>query len=293
MIRKAAVILLLAVLAAFVWFVAFSDKAGGHWKEARRQNTIEAYRTFLNQHPQGQYSQLASNELVRLQEAKDWAEATAKPSIPALRAFQKRFPGSSKLSESLTMLTNAFFKEWEDTRVAFDRERYTDFISLGPPQTLEAEARFMLRVLDRAKEFGIARLQTMSLRPSDISSSGKILTFQCKGPLNLGPLSLPDGVVMEVSCSSDTALQHGQLTPGSTAVLCWGLGALPKGSRTATMGISYGNRLNPYGIFISDAQDSLLLSVRTKDKSLLKFNDNADGNAFFTPVALLNPKESK
>jgi hypothetical protein len=191
------------------------------------------------------------------------------------------------------MLTNTFRTEWEKTKTGFDEKRYTDFIALKPPPELEAEARFMLRVLDKAKDDRVAKLHSIALKPTDISFTATIFSFHCKGPLNLGPFSLPDGVPMRIDCAQDMMLKNEPSLNGAIAIiLYWGLGAPPESSQMQTEGVFLGNDLQPNAVTVSGANKSIILALKTEDGSLLTVNPTRQSDEFFTPVAILISKVS-
>lgn len=281
-------------VAVVVWVGVINPRVKRDWRTTEKQDSISAYEEFLTHHAQSEYAPLASNKLARLHEVGVWSLLKENPSVTGLRSFQHEFPASANVPESLVMLTNLFYKKWEAIRSAFDHSRYLEFIAMNPPQDLESEAKFMLRVMERARDYRVTKLQITALKPSDITVGATNLTFHCKGPLNLGALSLPDGVPMQIDCVPGVLLQNeaSANAPGE-AILLWGLGGLPKASHIETEGIFLSGRQHPHAISFVDTNKSILLALKTGDGSLFTFNDGNKSDAFFTPVALLITRTNK
>lgn len=276
-----------------IWAVALNPRESREWKAAETQDSIPAYEEFIRNHGQSQYTPLASNKLARLHEANAWLQVSTNPSVVALRSFQREFPSSPHVLESLTMLTNLFHKQWNSIKTSFDGRLYSEFVGTQPPQELESEARLMLRVLEKAREYRVGKLQTLVLKSTDVSISNSNITFHCTGPLDLGPLSLPDRIPMRIECPPEIVMREDfAASEPATVLLCWGLGGLPKVSHMETMGIFYSGRQHPNAITFSDTNKSVLLSLKIETNNWnFTFNDGRNSDEFFTPVALLTPKK--
>jgi len=64
------------------------------WNEAKKANTLQAYRDFLRQHPHGDFAELARDRIAALDDAAAWTEAKRLNTQEAYREFIKKFPDS-------------------------------------------------------------------------------------------------------------------------------------------------------------------------------------------------------
>lgn len=76
------------------------------WRSTQRADTLEAYQSFLEQHPQSQYAPVAQRRLADLEEQRDWLIATESDSAEAYRTFINAHPKGRWTREARLRLQN-------------------------------------------------------------------------------------------------------------------------------------------------------------------------------------------
>lgn len=74
------------------------------WAQATESDTVESYRTYLEQRPEGQQTHAARTKIQELEETRDWTQARAEETPEALRAFLSAHPQARRLDEARSLL---------------------------------------------------------------------------------------------------------------------------------------------------------------------------------------------
>ena len=62
------------------------------WQSARQANTVEAYKQYLEAHPDGEHVKQARTQLKEVRREEAWARASEKGTAGALRKFLEKYP---------------------------------------------------------------------------------------------------------------------------------------------------------------------------------------------------------
>lgn len=76
------------------------------WRGTQRADTLEAYQSFLDRHPQSQYAPVAQRRLADLEEQRDWLIATESDSAEGYRTFINTHPKGRWTREARLRLQN-------------------------------------------------------------------------------------------------------------------------------------------------------------------------------------------
>lgn len=76
------------------------------WRSAQRADTLEAYDSFIERHPQSQYVPVAQRRLADLAEQRDWLIATESDTAEGYRAFINNHPRGRWTREAQVRLQN-------------------------------------------------------------------------------------------------------------------------------------------------------------------------------------------
>lgn len=113
---------------SIVAYIAFPTQRD--WHIARWKNSIEAYTSFLREHPESEYTSLANETLDQLRQTTAWRSVAGAPAPANLAKYLSEFPSASNLQEAQSLLWSALVK-----RVA---EQYLkDSVPEKPPKTVE------------------------------------------------------------------------------------------------------------------------------------------------------------
>lgn len=107
---------------------------GSHWQGAGRLGTIEAYETFLRQHPNSEYSLQARSRLAALYEEKEWNRGKQQNTIAAYESFLARYPKGAFTSMANTKLETLYY---DNARAKDDLNKYADFLRRYPNSTFK------------------------------------------------------------------------------------------------------------------------------------------------------------
>jgi len=66
------------------------------WQSARQTNTVEAYKQYLEAHPDGEYVKQARAQLKEVRREEAWARASEKGTAGALRKFLDKYPDGAE-----------------------------------------------------------------------------------------------------------------------------------------------------------------------------------------------------
>ena len=101
MVRRLSVIPALAMLLLLGACGELQD-----WRGTQRADTLEAYQSFLERHPQSQYAPVAQRRLADLEEQRDWLIATESDSAEGYRTFIDTHPKGRWTREARLRLQN-------------------------------------------------------------------------------------------------------------------------------------------------------------------------------------------
>lgn len=76
------------------------------WRSTQRADTLEAYESYLDRHPQSQYAPVAQRRIVDLEEQRDWLIATESDSAEGYRTFINTHPKGRWTREARLRLQN-------------------------------------------------------------------------------------------------------------------------------------------------------------------------------------------
>ena len=76
------------------------------WRSAQRADTLEAYQSFVDGHPDSQYVAVAERRIVELTEDRDWRIANERDSAESYRSFINAYPRGRWANEAKVRLQN-------------------------------------------------------------------------------------------------------------------------------------------------------------------------------------------
>lgn len=76
------------------------------WSSAQRADTLEAYQSFVDSHPDSQYVAVAERRIIELTEDRDWRIANERDSAESYRSFINAYPRGRWANEAKVRLQN-------------------------------------------------------------------------------------------------------------------------------------------------------------------------------------------
>lgn len=209
--------------------------AEGDFKKAKTENSIEGYQTFLNTHPDSQFTVVASNALQQLQEEKAWFETTNTPSIVAFQAFLKKHSASTHAEQAKTQAATLFAEEWKAIHFRFNEQDYRDFVALQPPTPLLDEAKLMQRILDQAKKLEATGLKLVEGKVKLFYPQKGAYGFHFDKLVDTGPMLVQDLWIQEKQ--SELVSQQESFESGDAVLLVIGTSRSTSGSEVKIIGV--------------------------------------------------------
>ncbi len=143
------------------------------WEKAKAENTVEAYRNYLEQYQTGKYREEARDKinsiLAEVSLSDEW-ERVDKNSPSELRLFMDVHPSSSFASEAQETLDKLQRQEWEDVDKD-DKESLQRFIERFPDSLFASNAQKLISELQKSSILG----ETLSNEIKSIQSDPKRL----------------------------------------------------------------------------------------------------------------------
>ncbi|MHC4340986.1 MAG: hypothetical protein ACYSX0_12340 [Planctomycetota bacterium] len=133
------------------------------WDKARAEDSVAAYRQFLEQHPDGERVADARAALEHRIDERDWAAAQRVHSIAAYEGYVARPIGGAHVEsarKALILLRRA--EAWAAARETGRIEAYEEFAKANPDTVEEKEARRLLTGMYDRRDWGAAK-QTRSV----------------------------------------------------------------------------------------------------------------------------------
>lgn len=130
------------------------------WSDARLEDTLQAYRTFLKKYPDTSFTSLAEAKIQAFEEAEkkqaelkvknmtnDWQAAVSKNTAQAYVSFIEEHPGSAYEKLARAKLAGLEKDFWRDAQARNTARAYQEFIELYPESVLRTLAEAKLKTL--------------------------------------------------------------------------------------------------------------------------------------------------
>ncbi len=112
-----------------------------NWENAKQQNTVEAYKDFIDENPKSEFVSEAETKIANL----DWADAT-KANNPAIyRVFLAKHPDHASAGEARQLIDSL---EWLETKNANTIESYKKFAERNPESQMLDSANYYIECLN-------------------------------------------------------------------------------------------------------------------------------------------------
>ena len=169
------------------------SSAQGDWTQATSQNTVTAYQTFINQHPDDPHAADARQRIQTLQDNQSWMNAQTTNTVDSYQQYIAAEPNGAHVQEARNRVT-AFQSAaaWQDAHNAGTAAALQDFLQKYPnaPQAQDARSQLaqydyevQLGVFHSSKEADTARARLQDKYGKDLQSvvvvppSGKSRTY--------------------------------------------------------------------------------------------------------------------
>ena len=104
----------------FVFFKRQTEK--DRWLSAFSQNTEAGYLKYLDEYPNGQFSQQAEQNMLDLADEKAWKIAMKYDAAFSYRTYLQKFPAGKHSAQAREIINDVLFKEDKDINEAFSNE---------------------------------------------------------------------------------------------------------------------------------------------------------------------------
>jgi len=170
------------------------------WEEAQTKNTIYAYKEFLSENPDSEFSSEARQQVEDL----EWKETQKRNTVSAYQKFLKEYPQSPHCDDARNKIGNL---QWAYTKRQDTTQALRDFIQKYPDSPHAKEAQERLKILENLEE-----------KIKQAKNPGELEQFLDSFSKDLAPRLIPiieDNIVSRIKQGTETGYSIPLSTLGS------------------------------------------------------------------------------
>jgi hypothetical protein len=148
----------------------FCSSENKDWEKARTENSIGAFKWFLENHPNSSHAPAARSKLETLY----FNKAISTNNIEALKTFLKKYPGGPYVEKAQFKIEQLYLKK---AQARYSIPAYKDFIKKFPQSSLKAEAESLIKKLYNERHPAVKNARTARILVEQYLSKGKKMEF--------------------------------------------------------------------------------------------------------------------
>lgn len=172
------------------------------WEDATQQNTLEAFKEYVENYPYGPHARFARNKVA---DAEAWSEARAKNTYSGYCDYYADFPEGDSVAFAIEVMKEKEAEWWNNTIKKNTLPAYDDFIDRFPKGYYSNEAK---------NKAGELRLDEVKGQEETISELAEMGAYSQFGYSYIGLANLDKNITMTVSLIGNTGekvtLKHGE-----------------------------------------------------------------------------------
>ncbi len=136
------------------------------WKDAQKEDSVEAYQAFIQKHPQSEYDSVAQQRIEQLQ----WNTTKNTDTIEAYHAFIQQYPQNEHLSDAKSRIEELL---WKQASEKDSEASYISFLDTYPSSQHKSEADARIAALKPKSLVDNAKAGKLEAVKSDMAGADK------------------------------------------------------------------------------------------------------------------------